>query len=64
MIRRAMELAAEHGMRFQTVHCNDRVADIFCPKCDWPLINRETVIEQYVREPYSCPHCARNAGHG
>ncbi len=58
MIRRAMQLAVDHGMRFHPVHSKAGVADIFCAVCGWPLVRRETVVEQYVREPYGCAPCA------
>ena len=57
MIRRAMELAVEHGMRIQPVYGKAWNADIFCAVCGWPLVNRETAIEQYVKEPYGCAPC-------
>ncbi len=64
MIKRAMQLAVGLGMAYRQIDGREDIADIFCLKCDWPLINRETVLEQYVREPYGCPHCAEGAGHG
>ncbi len=64
MMKRAMQLAVDHGMRFRPVPGREDIAEIFCPECDWPLIDRETVIEQYVREPYGCPHCSKIAKHG
>ena len=56
MMKHAMQLAVDHGMRLQPVQSKAGVADIFCATCGWPLI-RETVIEQYVREPYGCAPC-------
>ncbi len=61
MIRRAMELAAERGMRFQPVHSRAGIADIFCATCGWPDSYRETKIAQYADEPYGCARCARKA---
>ena len=54
--KRAMQAAAEHGMRFLPIH--EAVAAIFCAKCGWPDSHREAVIEQYAGEPYGCPRCA------
>ena len=64
MIRRAMQLADEHGMRFQPVHSKAGIADIFCATCGWPLLHRETGIEQYVNEPYGCAPCAATRKQG
>lgn len=59
--KRAMQLAGEHGMRFQPVHSRVGIADIFCAKCGWPKTNRETKIEQFAREPYGCVPCGKKA---
>ncbi len=58
-LRRAMELAAKHGMSFHPTRTpNDRVAAIFCKTCGWPKDHRETSIERYAEEPYGCVDCA------
>ena len=62
--KRAMQAASDHGMRFLPIPGRDTLAEIFCAKCDWPLIYRDTVIKQYADEPYGCGHCALSAEHG
>lgn len=56
---KAMQAAAEHGMRFLPLHNAVDRADIYCPKCGWPPSHRETVTSRYIREPYGCgnPKC-------
>ena len=60
-LKRAMQLAVDHGMTYRPVPGREGIAEIFCPKCDWPLVYRDTVVEQYAREPYGCGHCAQQA---
>ena len=61
-IKRAMHLAVDHGMTYRPVPGRENIAEIFCSKCGWPLIYRDTSIEQYAREPYGCGHCAQRGG--
>jgi len=58
MIRQAMTLAAARGMKLVTLHHSETCAEIYCATCGWPESHRDTVIEQYVREPYGCGPCA------
>ncbi len=60
-LKRAMQIAVDHGMKLQPLRHTDRLADIFCATCGWPKTHRETVIEQYVNEPYGCACCAEKA---
>ena len=60
-LRQAMNLATAHGMKLVTFYRSERCAYIFCATCGWPQEHRETVIEQYIREPYRCAPCAVNA---
>lgn len=63
-IKRAMHLAVDRGMTYRPILGREDIAEIFCAKCDWPLIYRDTVVEQYANEPYGCGHCAQSAEHG
>ena len=60
-VRQAMTLAAARGMKLITLHHSERCAEIYCATCGWPEIHRDTVIEQYVLEPYGCSPCAVKA---
>ena len=62
--KRAMQAAADHGMRFLPIPGREGVVAIFCAKCGWPDSHRETVIEQYANKPYGCPRCALGAKDG
>ena len=61
-LKRAMQLAVDHGMTYRPIPGREDIAEIFCAKCDWPLINRDTVILQYANEPYGCGHCSQRGG--
>ena len=63
-LKRAMQLAVDHGMTYRPVPGREDIAEIFCPKCDWPLVYRDTVVSKYANEPYGCGHCAQSAEHG
>ena len=58
MIKRAMQLAIEHGMFYRPILDREDIAEITCIECGWPLVYSETIIEQYVEEPYGCAPCA------
>ena len=60
-VRQAMTLAAARGMKLVTLRHSETCAEIFCATCGWPQSHRDTVIEQYVREPYGCSPCAVKA---
>lgn len=55
--RELLHTCREHGMRVQLVAGRPDLARIFCRVCGWPEPPNETVIEQYLREPYGCPWC-------
>ncbi len=60
-LKRAMQLAHDRGMTYRPIRGREDIAEIFCAKCDWPLIYRDTVIEQYANDPYGCARCAVRA---
>ena len=63
-LKRAMQAAVDHGMTYRRIPGREDIAEIFCAKCDWPLISRDTVIEKYANEPYGCAHCTQSAEEG
>lgn len=54
-LRRAMELAEQHGMTFVQSPDDPTLGRLRCKACGWPSGDRfDVVIERFVKQPHSC----------
>ena len=57
-LRRAMEIAAAHGMVLRQSPDDPGLANIRCRDCGWPGLAFDARIIRYVRKPHGCHPCA------